>query len=318
MLELHRLLLGDSIRNQAFADALKEVIVPGKTTVADIGSGTGFLAFISEKLGAKHCTLYEVSELLPLSKTLAKENNITHCTFVRSHTTDVKKPEKVDVIVSEILGNYALEENIIETFNDAHRFLKPDGVIIPRQLTQCVAPVTSSRLYDELNVWDRVGYDLTFSAAKEACMNNMYVKDIRLEDIQAPAPAAAGEGWGEGRTWDTIDFRVKNSSIRKATVEWKSDTAVTLYGFALWWDAQLTDNVSLSTSPAAPATHWKQIYLPLINPLSIRAADTIHLTLKSDSRYAVKINVEWETRIRNGEGKILTVMKQDMRKGLLS
>ena len=37
MIELHRKLLGDRERNQTFYDALKRVIVPGQTTVADIG-----------------------------------------------------------------------------------------------------------------------------------------------------------------------------------------------------------------------------------------------------------------------------------------
>src|SRR3989338_510517 len=112
MIEFQRLLLGDAIRNGAFHRALKAAIVPGKTTVADIGSGTGYLSFLAEKLGAKECFLYEVSDLLDLSKALAKQNGIKRCHFFKTHSTEVKNPPKVDLIVSETLGNYALEENI--------------------------------------------------------------------------------------------------------------------------------------------------------------------------------------------------------------
>ncbi len=53
MIEFHRLLLGDKARNDAFTKALTQVIKPGKSIVADIGSGTGYLSFIASKLGAK-------------------------------------------------------------------------------------------------------------------------------------------------------------------------------------------------------------------------------------------------------------------------
>ncbi len=56
-IELHRKLLGDRVRNEAFQAALKKVIKPGKTTVADLGAGTGFLSFLARQLGAQHCTL---------------------------------------------------------------------------------------------------------------------------------------------------------------------------------------------------------------------------------------------------------------------
>ena len=51
-IEYHRTLLADRVRNAAFHAALQRVIVAGKTTVADIGAGTGFLGFMAAKLGA--------------------------------------------------------------------------------------------------------------------------------------------------------------------------------------------------------------------------------------------------------------------------
>jgi len=40
-IEYHRTLIADQVRNEAFFNALKSVIVPGKSIVADIGAGTG-------------------------------------------------------------------------------------------------------------------------------------------------------------------------------------------------------------------------------------------------------------------------------------
>lgn len=306
MIEFQRLLLGDTLRNDAFADALKAVIKPGETVIADIGSGTGFLSFLAERYGAKACHLYEVSDLLTLSKTLAKENGCKRCQFFHTHSTAVKKPLKADVVVSEILGNYALEENIIETLNDAQRFLKPGGVIIPHSLTQFVAPVISSRLFDELNVWDRVGHDVTFRAAKEMCMNNMYVKDVLPGDL-----------WGKGQEWDRMNFAEQNDSLREASVEWTADKNMTFYGFTLWWESALVKDITISTSPLEPSTHWKQIYLPTLEPLSVEKGGTVRLHMKSDTRYDVKINLTWETALLDMKGKIAKTMKQDMRKGYI-
>lgn len=306
MIELQRLLLGDTVRNDAFERALKAVIVPGKTIVSDIGSGTGYLSFLAEKLGAKECHLYEVSkDLLNLSEDIAKANGMKRCRFHAGHSTDVKKPVRADVVVSETLGNWPYEENIIETLNDALRFLKPGGIMIPQSLHSFVAPVITARLYDELNVWDQLKDDVDFSAAKEICMNNMYVKDVRPNELL------------ETKKWDTVDFSRKNDSIRTATMQWPLKKPVTLYGFAVWWESDLTGNITLSTSPSESPTHWKQIYLPLVDPVTLQASDSVRLHLTSDSRYEVKINVDWQTEILNEKGKITKKMQQNIRKGYL-
>lgn len=320
VLELHRLLLGDTARNDAFAKALQMVIVPGKTVVADIGAGTGFLSFLAEKIGARECFLYERNPaMLSLSRRIAKENSMRRCRFHAGHSTDAVNPPKADVVVSETLGNWAYEENIIETMNDARRFLKKGGVMIPQSLRCFAAPVISPRLYDELNVWDRVGHGLNLGAAKEACMNNMYVKDISLKDLLPPLSRRAqrdvGEGGRGGCSWDQIVFSQKNSSIRKNAVAWIMPSAATIYGFACWWEASLVGGVSVGTSPFGPPTHWKQIYLPVITPIAVRRSEIVRLTISSDSRPSVKINVTWETEILDTRGKTRMRTAQDMRTG---
>ena len=90
-IELHRKLLGDTVRNAALREALARVLRPGMT-VADIGAGTGFLSFLARRLGAAHCYLYEYTGALELAKELARRNGISGLTFVNAHSTEVKKP----------------------------------------------------------------------------------------------------------------------------------------------------------------------------------------------------------------------------------
>lgn len=308
MIELQRKLLGDRVRNAAFEKALKKVIVPGKTTVVDLGSGTGFLSFLASRMSAKHCTLIEYGDILDVSQKDAVRNGITNCTFIKRHSTDVRRMEPVDVLVSETLGNYALEENIIESVEDAKRFLKRGGVIIPGKIRQFVCPVIDDQLMKEIDNWD-TGHDLDLREARTIAMNNMYVKTIRPEELW--------NGNNAIREWDSIDFTNENTSIRTGTERWTVEKRTMIYGFGLWWEAELVPGITLSTSPIAKPTHWEQIYLPLPEPITLEKGQSCELHLHSDSRFDVKINLKWEVRSLDTAGKTIATQKMDMRRGFL-
>src|SRR5215470_15401478 len=157
-IEYHRTLLADRVRNEAFHRALSSVIVRGETTVADVGAGTGFLGFLAAKLGAKRVDLYETADIAAVAGKLIRHNRLPNCRLIEAHSTEVADPERVDVVVSETLGNYPIEENIVETLNDVRaRFLEPGGTIIPRAVEQFVCPVVGERYFRELTAWDDVG-----------------------------------------------------------------------------------------------------------------------------------------------------------------
>jgi len=305
MIELQRKLIGDTVRNKAFESALKKAVQPG-SHVIDLGSGTGFLAFLASRLGAKHVTLIESGEILDISKKLATRNGVKNCTFIKKHSTEVRDIPSCDVLVSETLGNYALEENIIESVEDGKRFLKPGGIIIPGKISQFVAPVVSLRLKSDIDVWPDVGFDLAFDEAREISLNNIYVKAIRPDDLLE----------GGTQEWDVVDFAKKNKSIRTKTVTWKDVT--TFHGFALWWDAELVPGIHLSTAPDQPLTHWEQIFLPVLKSVTLKKGEKLELTITSDSRYDVKINLSWNVRHFDATGNVLSDQTLDMCRGYIS
>ncbi|MDO8468892.1 MAG: 50S ribosomal protein L11 methyltransferase [Candidatus Peribacter sp.] len=305
MIEYQRIILSDDVRNTALAKALKSVIRKGKSVVADIGSGTGFLSFLASTLGAKECYLYEPSELMSLSRALARENHITNLHFIRKHSLQVRTPVKADVVISETIGNFALEEGIIETMNDAHRFLTPGGTLIPQSLQQYIAPVVSDRLWKEVTSVDRVGHGLSFRAAREISCNNIYVRTFQPADLLAD----------DVREWDSVDFRKKNMPVRSAKLLWTMERPITIFGFGLWWEAELQPGIMLSTAPAAPRTHWEQIYMPVLAPLDLKKGDRIALTLSIDSRHEIRINVAWDIRVCASDGTERIRQSLDMQRG---
>jgi len=179
-IEYHRTLIADTARNEAFFRALKSVIEPGKTVVADIGAGTGLLGLMASKLGAKDVFLFETAEVAGVAAQVLKANKAKRCHLIPCHSTEFDDKLAVDVIVSETLGNYALEENIIATLADARqRFLKPGGTIIPSRIAQYVAPVTAPRIDQELRAWQRVGHGLDLAPAQAMTLNNAYVRLLK-------------------------------------------------------------------------------------------------------------------------------------------
>lgn len=309
-IEYHRTLIADKVRNDALYRALKAVIVPGQSVVADIGAGTGLLGLMASKLGAKTVYLFETAEVAGVAAKVIKANRAKNCHLIPCHSTEFQDRLAVDVIVSETLGNYALEENIVATLADAkRRFLNPKGFVIPRLITQFVAPVTAPRIYDELTVWDRAGYDIDLSFAKSMTLNNAYVRIVkRAELLDLGATAVA---------WDRLDLSSDNSSARKGEARWKVRRAETIYGFAAWWSAQLHDDIVLSTAPEAPQTHWEQLYFPLMSPLSLKSGESVVFSLKSRSSEAAGTHMAWTATQFDAKGKHIARQSLDLDKGYL-
>jgi Ribosomal protein L11 methyltransferase (PrmA) len=309
MIDYHRLMLGDTVRTQCFEKALRSVIKTGKTNMVDIGSGTGFLSFIARALGVKSSVLYEQSpDLSALSKVLAQQNHIGELQFKNMHSTQESKPKQVELVVSETLGNYALEENILETMADAMRFLAPGGTMMPSRIKQYCAPVITDRVFRELNVWGTQPYGLEFSKAAEIAWNNIYVRRILPRDLwTGEAP----------RCWDTVILGKDTKSQRQAILEWKITAPTTWYGMALWWIADLAPGVPMSTAPEAPLTHWEQIYVPVGEPLQLYPGFSVEFGIESDTRYEVKIRLQWSVIVRDAHGKVSQKRKFDMWKGHL-
>src|SRR5690606_20529728 len=98
------------LRIAAFHKALERTIVKGKSTVADIGTGTGLLAFLAAKLGARKVWAYEAAEIGAVAEKLKAANRMRAVELVPGRSTEILEPRRADIVVTETLGNFALEE----------------------------------------------------------------------------------------------------------------------------------------------------------------------------------------------------------------
>lgn len=309
-IEYHRTLIADKVRNDAFYKALKSVIVPGKTTVADIGAGTGLLGLMASRLGAREVFLFETAEVAGVAAKVLKANRAKNCHVFPCHSTEFQDPPRVDVVVSETLGNYAFEEDIIATLHDARgRFLRDGGVMIPACVTQFVAPVTAPRIDAELRAWERVGHGVDLGVAQAMSFNNAYVRSLK--------PAELLDGGASAKAWDVVELGQEKRASRKGEASWKAAKPAAVYGFAVWWVADLAPGVSLSTAPNAARTHWEQLYFPLGEPVQLKAGETVLLSLRSHSTEETGTHLAWTAVHFDASGKSLAKHAHDLDKGFL-
>ncbi len=309
-IEYHRTLIADQVRNEAFFAALKSVIVPGKSVVADIGAGTGLLGLMASKLGAKDVFLFEAAEVAGVAAAVLKANKAKRCHLIPCHSTEFQDKLAVDIIVSETLGNYALEENIIATLADARqRFLKPGGRVIPNGIIQYVAPVVTPRIDDELRAWDRVGHGLDLAVAQTMSLNNAYVRHLQPDEIL--------DGCRSAMVWDEIDLTSETKSKRRGDTEWRFPRPAKIYGFATWWKVELVPGIGFSTGPLSPRTHWEQLYFPLLTPIDAKASDVVSIDLRSSSSEEAGTDLGWTAVHKSPEGKIIARQALELDKGYI-
>lgn len=309
-IEYHRTLIADRVRVQAFHDALKAVIRPGQSVVIDIGTGSGLLAFIAAKLGAKKVYAYELAEVGAVAEKLRLLNKLRNVELIPGRSTEILEPPQGDIVVSETLGNFALEEFIVETMNDARaRHLKPGGVMIPASVEQFICPIIEPRLRDELTAWDRIGYGLDFGPARDMSLNNVYIRTARPKELLDGGRAAC--------VWDSVDFAKPNRLARKGSARWTFSSSTTVYGLSLWWTAGMVPGIQLTTSPLAAATHWEQLFFPALEPLTFARGETLSIEVRTKSSEEGGTDIAWSFVAEAANGKQRARQSLSLTKGFL-
>ncbi len=134
----------DQARNAAYEAALVRAIQPGMT-VLEIGTGSGILAMMAARAGAAQVITCEVN---PAIAAMAW-NNITRNGFADRIKVVIKHSSKLnieadlgrpaDLLVSEIVSNSILSEDVLPVIEHATALLRPGGKVIPARAIARVA-----------------------------------------------------------------------------------------------------------------------------------------------------------------------------------
>jgi len=270
--EVHRTMICDRVRTDAFRRAIDSVVRPGHI-VLDVGAGTGVLSLFAARAGAARVYAVERTTVAVLAQELAAENGVAEIVeVIQGDIMDLELPERVDVIVSEWLGGFGIDEGMLVPVIAARdRWLKPGGVMIPRSVTAWAGLVHDRHLGDTVGFLRDNPYDLRFDGLVEMTVNEIiYSGSFRH--------LAGGDRRSEpGRLWTTDSDLI---SLEHAQSPHEAETLLqvrdpgTANALALWFSADLAPGISLSVGPGDPPTHWGMTTAPLRSPVEL-AADSV-------------------------------------------
>lgn len=284
-LSVHQEMLSDNVRLKAYDQAIKNVVKPGDVVV-DVGTGTGILAILCAKAGARKVYAIECRPIINLAKQIAKENGFEdRIVFIKGDSRSITLPEKVDVLVSEVIGHTVLEENMLDSIVDAKsRFLKQKGSMLPVSAKLMFAPTYNSSAAKDLNFWRKKLLGISLRPAWNRVTNTVYISRIKPENLL-----------GESEVLREINFGQNHHINLKGRMNFKITREGEFHGFAAWFEALLAKKgkVKVKTSPFDPSTHWKTAFFPVGNPMGVYPGDEISLNL---SCYSTGTSTIWEWR----------------------
>jgi SAM-dependent methyltransferase len=269
MLEVHRGLLQDETRTNAFREAIRRVVTP-ESVVLDLGTGSGILALFAAEAGARRVFAIDATHSADLASFLTRHLGYgDRIQVFHDHSTKVELPERADILVTETLGAFALDEHILSNVIDARaRLLKPDAIIIPRRIELYLVPVDDASIYDaRVKWWSGQPYGFDFSPLAVFASNTVFVGSVSSASFLAP-PAMVIDTDLSTITRTDVEGRVRFTAARSGT----------LYGFAGWFRATLAEGIELSNE--VPGTNWEHVFLPLERPIDVVARTPIDIDLE--------------------------------------
>jgi protein arginine N-methyltransferase 1 len=267
-------MIQDRIRTSAHHQALARAIKPGDVVV-DLGAGTGLFTLHACRLGAKLVHAIEPNPIIQVAREIVQANGFSdRVAFHQAMSFDVELPQPANVVVTDPRGVLPLKERAIPTIIDARRrLLKPGGVLIPQRDTIWAALVEAPDIYHENydNAWrsDNDGFDM--EAARRRTINNFGRHHLELNQLLS-----------EPVRWLLLDYRVIEQASACGRVQFQAKRPGTAHGFALWFDSELIDGVSISNCPGQAELIYGQLFFPFQEPLPVLVNETITVDLRAD------------------------------------
>ena len=285
----HRWMALDRVRNDAYAAALRQVVGP-ETVVLDLGAGTGVHGLMAARMGAKRVYLVEPEDIISVAEEIAQANGLRdRVRCIQGRIEDVSLPERVDVIVSVLTGNFLVTEDLLQTlFYARDRVLESGGVLIPSAATMEAAPVSAAALHSEsIAAWSVSQHGVDLGAARPYAGNTVFYRSDELRDVPMLA---------EPQVIHTVDFHRDGYDPVKVEATYEIATTGTCHGWVGWCSMKLGDRW-LSTSPHASSVHWSQAFLPLDPPVTVTRGERVVFTLSRAP------HGDWTWGMRSESGK---------------
>jgi histone-arginine methyltransferase CARM1 len=306
---IHR--LQDTAFLGAYTLALRQnaAVLHGKTILV-LGDGVGFLSIVAAQVGCAKVYALEDSELADDIPLLAASNGVGNkVVAVRCKVTDPKAdlliPEKVDVVLTMPLSLLCLHDSPLRELALARdRWLKPDGILVPRELSILMSPLTDGAthayLKTQADFWD----DTNFFGIDYSCMKDA----AYLEHFSQPMAGQIDR--------DAVLCNIPNkfdldlSVVTPATLDnmtmpflFRCDKRGIAHGFGFWFELSLglraaNGEAVIRSGPDTAEAQWYTCRMIMPKKLSVTPSTTIvgQVTMTKNPMksydFAVKARIE--------------------------
>ncbi|MEN8694997.1 MAG: 50S ribosomal protein L11 methyltransferase [Akkermansiaceae bacterium] len=289
----HGSMVQDETRCQAFRDALFEVVTPD-SVVLDIGAGTGILSIFAAQAGAKKVYAVERTPVAQCAREIVARNGLSdRITVIQGEMEALDLPEKVDVIVSEWLGGYGVDENLLPIVIEARdRWLKPGGAMIPGTTTSWMAPAYDKYLQEEVEFYDSrpYGVDLSLFSEDSQRRTEASCHHIKGKDLAC-----------EGQLMWTVDSHTcpvaRSNGTFEAELEFISEGNGEINVLAAWFETQSAETVQLANAPDHPHTHWGRTVFPIGKTVCVEKGTVIKVHFIHEPHGKGHSNAKWSVEI---------------------
>lgn len=275
----HVPMMNEQERNQAYHDGLGRVVRPD-TAVFEIGTGSGLLAMMAARLGARAVHTCEAVPLIARTAARIVERNglADRITVLArpSHAVALGAdlPARADVLVHEIFSSELLGEAVLPAIEDAKaRLLAPGGVVLPAAASLVVALVGGDALGRHLHVDRAFGFDL-----RE--FNAIFPKKVPLhrEDL---SPVLMSDDV------EALRFDFQNASTfpaERRTLALEVRTGGVCHGVVQWLRIEVAPGVVFENHPGRrrPVSNWQPTVYCFDEPLALEAGAVVTVTAMHD------------------------------------
>jgi SAM-dependent methyltransferase len=270
-LSVHRSFLRDRVRNETYRRAIFAAVQPGDV-VLDVGAGTGILSVFAAQAGAKRVYAVERTRMANLARQIVKANAVEDCVkVIRGDIQTATLPERVDVIVSEWLGGYGVDENMLPLVILARdRWLKRGGTMLPERVSAWMAPAWDKDFAYGTAFLRRRPFALNLDPVLEATAHEFGACQHHITEgslVAAPQPM-----------WTTDLYRCAVAEARgpfRASRSFRVERDARVNVLAAWFRAEFPGDTVLTNAPGAPRTHWGRYVFPLQPPVPVGRARKI-------------------------------------------
>jgi protein arginine N-methyltransferase 1 len=291
----HDHMLGDPIRVDTYHAAIEKHVKEGDV-VADLGTGSGVLAFFASRAGARQVHAIEHGPMADAAEAVAADNGIENVRLHRMHSSEFELPEKVDVIVHEQIGEALFDERVVENVGELRdRVLKPGGLILPARLALYIEPVQVRDGARRPYAWQQRLHGIDFRALEPFARREpqayhyTVLRPFPFEQFLTATAAVV-----------SVDLHTATTADLPAQISWRRPVVVDgiLDGFVVYFTAAFDDELAISSSPADPYTHWGG---PLLRVESrpVRAGDELEFAL-SAKELSAPSTWEWTVTVHPG------------------